>query len=45
MLETLDYTIRNGSTPIFLYFDLYQILLIGTMLTKLHYYYAKRILY
>ena len=23
MLETLDYTIRLGSTPIFLYFDLY----------------------
>ena len=23
MLETLDYTIRIGSTPTFLYFDLY----------------------
>ena len=23
MLETLDHTIRIGSTPIFLYFDLY----------------------
>ena len=23
MLETLDYTIRIGSTPSFLYFDLY----------------------
>ena len=23
MLETLDYTIRNGSTPTILYFDLY----------------------
>ena len=23
MLETLDYTIRNGSTPTFLYLDLY----------------------
>ena len=23
MLEMLDYTIRIGSTPIFLYFDLY----------------------
>ena len=23
MLETLDYTIRIGSTPIILYFDLY----------------------
>ena len=23
MLETLDYTIRTGSTPTFLYFDLY----------------------
>ena len=23
MLETLDYTIRIGSTPIFLYLDLY----------------------
>ena len=26
MLETLDYTIRIGSTPIFLYFDLYKIM-------------------
>ena len=25
MLETLDYTIRIGSTPTFLYFDLYCI--------------------
>ena len=25
MLETLDYTIRIGSTPTFLYFDLYFI--------------------
>ena len=25
MLETLDYTIRIGSTPTFLYFDLYEI--------------------
>ena len=24
MLETLDYTIRIGSTPTFLYFDLYE---------------------
>ena len=24
MLETLDYTIRIGSTPTFLYFDLYK---------------------
>ena len=23
MLETLDYTIRTGSTPTFIYFDLY----------------------
>ena len=23
MIETLDYTIRIGSTPTFLYFDLY----------------------
>ena len=23
MLETLDYTVRIGSTPTFLYFDLY----------------------
>ena len=26
MLETLDYTIRIGSTPTFLYFDLYNIM-------------------
>ena len=26
MLETLDYTIRIGSTPTFLYFDLYVVL-------------------
>ena len=26
MLETLDYTIRIGSTPTFLYFDLYTYL-------------------
>ena len=26
MLETLDYTIRIGSTPTFLYFDLYSTL-------------------
>ena len=26
MLETLDYTIRIGSTPTFLYFDLYILL-------------------
>ena len=25
MLETLDYTIRIGSTPTFLYFDLYGV--------------------
>ena len=25
MLETLDYTIRIGSTPTFLYFDLYPL--------------------
>ena len=25
MLETLDYTIRSGSTPTILYFDLFQI--------------------
>ena len=25
MLETLDYTIRIGSTPTFLYFDLIQL--------------------
>ena len=24
MLETLDYTIRIGSTPTFLYFDMYM---------------------
>ena len=27
MLETLDHTIRIGSTPTFLYFDLYNYLL------------------
>ena len=26
MLETLDYTIRIGRTPTFLYFDLYHII-------------------
>ena len=33
MLETLDYTIRIGSTPTFLYFDLY---------TRIHIYTTKR---
>ena len=34
MLETLDYTMRIGSTPTFLYFDLY--------LYAAHYVYVKK---
>ena len=33
MLETLDYTIRIGSTPIFLYFDFYLHLAYDVYLT------------
>ena len=35
MLETLDYTIRIGSTPTFLYFDLYitDVLILRTINT------------
>ena len=43
MLETLDYTIRIGSTPTFFYFDLYRYLrfLKNGPLIKLIHFWAK----
>ena len=35
MLETLDYTIRIGSTPIILYFDLYPMVVVISPLNSL----------
>ena len=42
MLETLDYTIRIGSTPTFLYFDLYVYSAYAAHFVYFYYYLAKK---